>query len=163
MEINLIPATKNPNIKTKIEGLLVNCLTFQASVAYWTIDVAFFELRALTLALQKENSFICSDIQSPTNIDNLHEFYNKGVREIYLHQYRQAPPEYTLNTNLLHSKVYLFVKKNNEVEIIIGSHSLTPYAIEGQNLEASTIIKCTTSDKIYKDTVEYLKYIKDQY
>ena len=163
MEINLIPATKNRNIKLLIEGLLINCLSFQSSVAFWTVGVKFFSLRALTHALRKEDSFICVDVQSPTNIDNLHEFYKQGVREIYLHQYRQPPAEYTLNTNLLHSKVYLFLMGNRDAVIIIGSHNLTYYAIEGQNLEASTIINCTTSDKIYKDTLEYLQYVKDQY
>ena len=163
MDIKLIPATKNRNIKLQIEGLLTNCVSFQASVAFWTIDIKFFSHRALTYALKKENSFICADIQSPTNIDNLHEFYNQGVREIYLHQFRQPPTEYTLNTNLLHSKIYLFLMENDEAKILIGSHNLTKYAIEGQNLEASTIINCTTSDKIYKDTVEYLQDVKDQY
>ena len=163
MQIELVPGTKNPNIKLKIEGLLINCVAFQASVAFWTVDVRFFGLGALTKALKKENSFICADIQSPTNIDNLHEFYKQGVREIYLHKYRQSPTEYTLNTNLLHSKIYLFLMAEDKAVIIIGSHNLTSYAIEGRNLEASIIIYCTISDRMYKDTLEYLQYVRDQY
>jgi len=163
MEINLIPALNAPNLKIKLEGLLINCKSFIGCTAFWSINIDFFSFKAFGRALLKPNSFFCADIQLPTNIDKILEYYKYGATEIYLHQYRQAPNEYSQNTNLLHSKILVFELSDTEVEIWIGSHNLTNYAISGLNLEASLSIKCTKSDKIYQDICTYLKYVRDNF
>ena len=163
MKIDLIPALNDPNLKTELEDLLINCKSFMGCTAFWTIGIDFFSSKAFAKALLKPNSFFCADIEFPTNIDKIAGYYDYGVREIYLHKYRQAPKEYSQNTNLLHSKILIFEKNDTEVEIWIGSHNVTNYAISGLNLEASLSIKCTKSDKIYKDIYTYLKDIRDEF
>lgn len=160
MEIKLIPGLNNPNLKLKLEELFVNCQSFRGCVAFWTIKLDFFSFKAFAKALKKPNSFFCADIQLPTNIENILEYSKFGVEEIYLHKFRQPPSEYTLNTNLLHSKVLLFQLNDTDAEIWIGSHNFTGYAIEGLNLEASISIRCKTNDKIYEEVSEYLEYVK---
>lgn len=160
MEIELIPGLLDPNLKLRLETLFVTCKSFRGCVAFWTIKTNFFREKAFVQALKKENSFFCCDIQLPTNIDNILEYYKEGVKEIYLHKYRQPPEDYTQNTNLLHSKVLLFELDDTHAEIWVGSHNFTGYAIEGLNLEAAISIKCTIYDKIYKDILSYLEYIK---
>jgi HKD family nuclease len=129
MTIELIPGLSNTDIKLRFEGLLVNCISVKGCVAFWTIGSNYFNNQALVKALKKENSFYCVDIQEPTNIDKIAEYVKSGVEEIYLHKYRLDPSQYNLTTNLLHSKVTLFELKNNEIEIWIGSHNLTHYAL----------------------------------
>lgn len=163
MTIELVPGLSNPDIKMRFEGLLLNCISLKGCVAFWTIDVNYFNFEALLNALKKPNSYYCVDIQLPTNIRNLANHVNAGASEIYLHQYRLDPSVYNLNTNLLHSKIALFELKNNEVEIWIGSHNFTNYALSGINLEASTVIRCTKSDKIYYETLGYIEYVKNSY
>lgn len=150
MEISLVPGLGDPNIKLRLEELFTNCQYIKGCVAFWTIDIDFFSFKAFARALTKPNSFFCSDIQSPTNIDNILEYSKYGVNEIYLHRFRQPPLDYTLNTNLLHSKILLFQLNDIDAEIWVGSHNFTKYALEGLNLEASITIKCKKSDKIYK-------------
>ena len=122
---------QNPNLKLKLEERFINCISFKGCVAFWTIKPDFFSMKAFVRALKKEGSFFCCDIQLPTNIDNILAHYKEGVREIYLHKYRQSPDEYTQNTNLLHSKALLFQLDELNVEIWVGSHNFTRYAIEG--------------------------------
>jgi len=153
MKTKLIPALEHPNLKNKLTNLLDSCQSFMACTAFWTINVEYLPYNVLSQALKKPNSFICADIQFPTNIDNLVEFAKAGVDEIYLHGYRQHPEEYTQNTNLLHSKVYLFQLDNTNAFLLIGSHNFTRYAIEGLNLEASLAIECKITEPIFKETM----------
>lgn len=163
MKIELVPGLGDPDIKLRFEARLVNCLNVKGCVAFWTIDVKAFNFEALKQAIKRQNSFYCVDIQQPTNIDSLTEYVKLGATEIYLHKYRLDPTQYNLNTNLLHSKVVLFELSNNEIEIWIGSHNLTHFALSGFNLEASTVINCSKSDKIYDETLSYLNQVKNTY
>jgi len=163
MEINLIPPVKAPEIQSNFANLLLECKSFIGCAAFWSIGIDFFRLKALGQALKKDNSFICADIQLPTNIDKILEYSKFGVTEIYLHSYRQAPSEYTQNTNLLHSKVFVFEQDNDNVEIWVGSHNLTTFALKGLNLESSLSIKCNKTDKIYQDVYNYLQYVKNKF
>ncbi len=169
MTTTLIPALGNPNLKLKLEKLLLDCIEFRGCTAFWTIPTYYFynvkeksDSHALIKAIQKPNSFFCADIHLPTNIDNIFEYTKLGVTEIYLHKYRQGK-DHTLNTNLLHSKVLLFDLGNENAEIWIGSHNFTDYAISGKNLEASVAIQCKKTDDIYKDTNAYLEKIKKDF
>jgi hypothetical protein len=163
MQIELIPGFSNPNIKTRLEKLFTECVTFKGTTAFWTIDVNFFEHQSFVNAIQKPASFFCTDIQLPTNIKNLLEFHDKGAKEIYLHHYRQHPSQYTQNTNLLHSKVLLFEMEDGKVEIWIGSHNFTGFAIKGLNLEASASIKCNKDDSIFSQVNDYLEYVRHDF
>ncbi len=163
MTIELVPGLNPSNIKFKLEERFINCVSVKGCVAYWSIGVNFFYLDALCKAIKEPNSFYCADIQLPTNIDNLAEYVRLGATEIYLHEYRLDPSVYNLNTTLLHSKIILFELLNGTFEIWIGSHNLTSYAINGLNLEASTVISCTKEDKIYIDTLKYLEEVRDKY
>ncbi|WP_298357922.1 hypothetical protein [Runella sp.] len=161
MEIELVPTLTNSSVKSRLEHLFETCQVFKGCTAFWTIDIGF--LSSFASALLKPNSFFCADIQLPTNIRKIAEFSKIGVKEIYLHLYRQSPLEYTKNTNLLHSKVLLFQLNDEDAEIWIGSHNFTKYAIGGFNLEASISIKCRTNDVIYSDIENYLENIKTKY
>ncbi len=165
MQIELIPALKNPNIKSKLENLFLTCKNFMGCTAFWSIGIDFFQNKALAFALKKPNSFLCADIQFPTNLDKILEYSKYGVTEIYLHKYRQAPNKNNKNknTNLLHSKILVFVLNDTDAEIWVGSHNLTGYAILGVNLEASITIKCKITDTIYQDVYNYLQYVKNEY
>ncbi len=169
MTTTLIPALGNPDLKLKLEKLLLECIEFRGCTAFWTIPTYYFynvkeksDSHALIKAIQKPNSFFCADIHLPTNIDNIFGYTKLGVTEIYLHKYRQGK-DHTLNTNLLHSKVLLFDLDNENAEIWIGSHNFTDYAISGKNLEASVAIQCEKTDDIYKDTNAYLEKIKKDF
>lgn len=160
MEVTLIPGLNDPNQKLRLEQLFINCISFKGCTAFWTINIDFFSFKAFARAMKKNNSFFCCDIQLPTNIKNILEYSKHGVKEIYLHKFRQSPSEYTQNTNLLHSKVLLFEINETEVEIWVGSHNFTGYAIGGLNLEATISIKCKKSDKIYSEISDYLEYVR---
>ena len=167
MEITLIPGFDNPNLKKELTELLRKCVSFMGCTAFWSVDLKFFNDKdfndnVFVEALKKPNSFFCADIQLPTNIESLLQYSNEGVKEIYLHKYRQKD-EHTQNTNLLHSKIYVFQINDVDVVIWLGSHNLTRYAITGLNLEASVSIKCKKDDLIYLDICKYLINVRDFY
>jgi hypothetical protein len=165
MQIKLIPRVHDPKLKHRLEQLYSNCISFKGCTAFWTLKVDYFNERSMAKAMKKEGSFFCSDIQKPTNIDAILEYYDYGVTEIYLHAYRQGVQTegHAWNKYLLHSKILLFELPNEEVEIWIGSHNQTHYAIGGLNLEASVAITCSIHDEIYHDTLAYLINIKNNY
>lgn len=164
MKIELLPTSSNSDVKSRIEGLLLNCKSFKSCVSFWTLKVDYFKFDALSEALKKTDSFICVDLEKPTNIDNIFEFNNNGVSEIYLHRFRISSTLTNLdNIHLLHSKVYLFEMEDNKVEIWIGSHNLTQFALSGLNLESSISVECNKSDKFYKDVLNYLNDVKQNF
>lgn len=163
MKIEILPSSHDTSLKLKLEGLLLNCISFKCCVAFWTIDDNFLSYEALSTALRKKDSFICVDIEKPTNIDNLASFHRKGVTEIYLHKYRIASPNHVENTNLLHSKIYIFEIDNDNVEIWVGSHNLTVYSISGLNIETSTSIKCSKNDVFYLEILTLVNTIRNEF
>lgn len=165
IDIELIPTVQKSSIKQRLKESLCKCENVKGAVAYWTIDTDF--IKELALALNRENSYYCIDLHSPTNIDYLANFKRSGSN-IFLHNYeiKQNSENYELKDKkkvsyLLHSKIILFEMPDNNVEIWLGSHNFTQRAILGVNIESSFIFKSKKDSKIYKDVLDYLTFIKD--
>ncbi len=67
IDIELIPTVQKSSIKQRLKESLCKCENVKGAVAYWTIDTDF--IKELALALNRENSYYCIDLHSPTNID----------------------------------------------------------------------------------------------
>lgn len=165
MVVELVPGLGNPDIKYNLDSLYSRCTAVKGCTAFLTIPADYYRLNSMAEALSRRGSFFCSDIQKPTDIDAINTYYEYGAKEMYLHRYRQGTDTkgYAKNKYLLHSKILLFELPGDKIEIWMGSHNQTDYAISGYNLEATTIIRCTRKDEIYRDTLEYLERIRDRY
>nr|MDZ8056629.1 hypothetical protein [Nostoc sp. EkiNYC01] len=164
IDIELIPTVEKSSIKRRLEDALSKCENVKGAVAYWTIDTDF--INNLASVLQRENSYYCIDIHKPTNIDYLANFKELGAN-IFLHNYdlKSDSTNYELKDEnkipyLLHSKIILFEMPHDDVEIWLGSHNFTQRAICGVNIESSFIVKTNKDNKIYKDVLDYLSFIK---
>jgi hypothetical protein len=61
---------------------------------------------------------------------------------------------------LLHTKFLIFDLCNEQVEIWLGSQNFTYNALEGKNIESTTIITTSKESELYNKLDEYLEFIK---
>jgi hypothetical protein len=157
LDIELIPALEHSSIQERLEKSLSECIYVKGAVAYWTIDTNF--IPELLSVLSKEESYYCIDIHKPTDIDCLADFKKMGAN-IFLHNYEFIPLK-EKQSGLLHSKIILLELRSGQIEIWLGSHNFTRRAILGINIESSFLITTTKDNKIYKDVLTYLDFIKE--
>ena len=101
-------------------------------VAYWTIGNSHELYGELLKNLSKEESYVCVDISTPTNLDVLCELVEEGAN-IYLFLARRDDKKLP---RLLHTKAWLFEGTDSD-EIMVGSHNFTTSALGGNNIELS--------------------------
>lgn len=159
MNIQFAPQLKNRSLFQDLNSLFQECTSFKASVAYWTIREDFFK-HSLTKALKKSNSFVCVDLAKPTDLYTINSFYYENVNQFYWHKYKISSGMGN-DYKLLHSKVLLFDLPNHQAEIWVGSMNFTLTAIKGLNIESITKINCSQDEKVYKDTLEFLNFVKN--
>jgi hypothetical protein len=160
MNIQFSPQLKKRSLYKDLDSLFRECISFKATLAYWTIREDFFK-KSLTEALKKSNSFVCVDLAKPTDLYAINSFYYENVNQFYWHKYKISSGMGN-DYKLLHSKVLLFDLPNNEAEIWVGSMNFTQTAINGLNIESITKIRCSQNENIYKETLEFLTFVKTE-
>lgn len=182
LPIELLQTANNRYIKDRLEQAINTCVSLKAAVAFFSIDAKYF--KKLEEVLSREESFFCVDIHSPTNLDELKNFYSnesKPKPNFFLFvggktnkqdveqlcKYLEKNPRKRLNDKipdavdswqLLHAKLLLFTFKDNRAEIWIGSQNFTNAAIIGEeNLESTVVIKTTGDTDEYKQYLNYLR------
>ncbi|MDM8558483.1 hypothetical protein [Candidatus Parabeggiatoa sp. HSG14] len=153
MEIEFLQSQQQRNIKEKLEQSINECVSLKGAVAFWKLDTDY--LKGLADKLSHNDSYVCVDIHQPTDIDCLKKFVEKDSN-IYLFLYRVETGRHPL----LHTKLLLFDFPDGKAEIWIGSQNFTRSALEGFNLESTSIITTTKGSPLYKDIISYLDFIK---
>jgi hypothetical protein len=166
-DIELLPYIGKMDISDRISQLFSMASSIRASIAFWAIspealnDVTNGQAYRI---LSSENSFLCVDIQRPTNIDYLADLARNGVK-VYLN-IRKLPKSLShmsTSLGLLHTKILLADKPNSMSEFWIGSHNWTCFAIMGPNTEASLIIHMDKGAHLYSISQMFLEYICHRY
>lgn len=162
--IELIPPfNSDVDISDRILKLFKEAKSLRAAIAFWTLSAKrFIDISGFNAyqVLKDSNSFLCVDIQSPTNIDHLADLVQKGV-PVYLNIRRLANEFKKLSSSvgLLHTKILLADKENGEAEFLIGSHNWTGFALLGPNIEASLILHLCNRAPLYKNAEAMLEDI----
>lgn len=152
-KIEFLQSKTDRNIKSQLQKSINNCISVKGAIAYWTIDIEYFD--GLADKLSHEESFICVDIHQPTNIKYLAEFAEKSSN-IYLFPYRVETGRHPL----MHTKLLLFYLPGDEVEIWIGSQNFTDSAIAGFNFESTIIITTSKNSILHEEILSYIEFIK---
>jgi len=153
------------DIGPKISKLFHDSEKIRASIAFWTLS--FQDLLSITndpymlQAMKTEDSYLCCDIQLPTNIDALAGLKKAGV-DVILNFRRLVPAlrKFSSSLGLLHTKMILADKKDGTAEIWVGSHNWTQFAIRGVNTEISVVMQVEKSSSIYREAYYFLNHIR---
>jgi hypothetical protein len=145
-------------------GQLANqaqCL--RAAVAYWTLPPRCLDPE-LIRALSHKGSFLCTDVHSPTSIDELAEFRKEGAN-IFLYLYSlsgktEVKSAKGVPNHLLHSKVFLFDCLNDRAFAWIGSHNGTYRALHDINTECSVVVTLEKHSSHYEKIEAHLEAIR---
>ncbi|MFC1819773.1 hypothetical protein ACFLZG_01630 [Thermodesulfobacteriota bacterium] len=109
----LPPATGKIDLVDQISKLFSDTKTLRASIAFWTLSQE--KLNSITRGngvrvLSASESFLCVDIQNPTNIDHLANLVRLGVK-VFLNIRKLPlavePLKISTSPGLLHTKVLL--------------------------------------------------------
>jgi len=113
--------------------------------------------------LKNNKSFICADLQSPTNINYLAELKSMGVN-IYLHMKRihKKVEKFSSSPGLLHTKMFLIDELDDYAELVIGSHNWTEFSLFGLNIEGSIHFKLYKRAPLYARAEASLEYIRNE-
>ena len=137
----IIPPQKRISLDSQIRTFFSESECVRAAIAFWSISES--HLQKLTgnrgiQVLKNEDSFLCVDIQKPTNIDHLASLVQKGVK-VFLNIRRLPGPlaKYSTSPGLLHTKMLLSNRSNEQADFWIGSHNWTLPALGGPNKESS--------------------------
>ena len=161
------PYAGSIGIEKRLIKLFDQAISIRAAIAFWTLSEKELALIAPFKALkvlQNKNSFLCVDIQPPTNLDYLAELVERGV-SVYLN-IRRLPKEferYTTSPGLLHTKILLADMSDDEAEFWIGSHNWTKFALRGPNTEASVIFTLHNKAPIFFNGEFLLSQIRDRF
>ena len=161
LSIELCPDWSPSSIKLRLEASLKRCSYLQAAVGYWTVTDQF--LRGLIApALRHSDSFLCTDIHSPTDIDALADLVERGA---HVRLMAKDIGGFTTGVSkdhggLLHAKMLLFLCPDGSAELWVGSHNWTQRAIHGVNIEASVIMHLRHTSPIFHQAAHYLQRIK---
>lgn len=166
LSIDFLPSEIDQvDISDRLVQLCSEAETIRASIAFWTLSATKLEQIVQPASLRawsNPRSFLCVDIQPPTNIDNIATLSRKDI-SVFLNMRRlekDAEGE-TESPGLLHTKMLLIDKKDHTAEIWIGSHNWTQFALLGPNTEASVIIHTEKGSSIYKQMESSLEDIRD--
>jgi hypothetical protein len=165
----LPPVTELIDLSDRITELFSKAKTVRAAIAFWTIPPDVLEEitgNRGTSILSAPGSFLCVDIQRPTNIDALAGLVKKGAA-VYLNIRRlDNVPGRMLTSEtqaLLHTKIILVDKPENHAEFWIGSHNWTAPALFGPNTEASISLNMSSRAPLYLAAAHILTEIRDKY
>ncbi len=166
LSISFLPTFGDPpDITPKIRQLFLDSDKIRASIAFWTMS--FQDILSITndtfmlRAMKSEDSYLCSDIQLPTNIEALAGLKQAGV-DVYLNFRRLVPTlkKATSSLGLLHTKMILADKKDGTAEIWVGSHNWTQFALRGINTEISLVLQIEKFSNIYNEAYQFLQHIR---
>lgn len=157
--IEFLQSKDSAAIKERLQKSITKCESLKGAIAFWTIDTNYFS--GLEDKLKHKDSFICTDIHQPTNIDCLQQFVEAGVKNIYLFLYCSKEKGNSKHYPLMHAKLLLFNLPNDKVEIWIGSQNFTDNALSGFNLEATSVISTTKNSEYCQEVDNYLEFIKN--
>jgi len=163
----LPPYDGSPDLSARLTTLFRNADAFRAAIAFWTFDSAdLIDLAGpkSIQALQSSESFLCIDLQLPTNIDSLADLATRGVR-IFLNARRLSKEDSIVSSSpgLLHTKLILVDKDDEFAEFWVGSHNWTKYALYGPNTEASLALQLYKRAPLYLHAVAVLEDIRLNY
>ena len=165
-DIELIPTLGDSiNIVPRLKRLFDDAHSVKAAIAFWTFS--FQKLTSIlgpcgTGAFQGSGSFLCVDIQEPTNIGALASLDQNNVNiHLNLRRLHPAVKKLTSSTGLLHTKVLVVDKNDGDAEIWVGSHNWTQFALRGPNTEATLAIMCDHLSPLYSEVTYFLNDIKD--
>lgn len=169
-DLELLPAfSGRMDIRDQISALFGEAKTVRASIAFWTLSPD--QLNTMTKGngigvLRKKESFLCVDIQYPTNIDRLAKLVSLGI-EIFLN-IRKLPKaldrlRISTSPGLLHTKVLLADMANDQAQFWIGSHNWTVPALIGPNTEMSVAFKLSNRAPLYQEAKFRIEDIRDNY
>jgi len=143
----LPPATGSLDLVNQISKLFGRAKTVRASIAFWTLSSD--QLKSITRGngirvLRAKESFLCVDLQYPTNIDHLASLVKLGIRVfLNIRKLPKAvdPMKISTSPGLLHTKILLADMEDDQAELWIGSHNWTVPALIGPNTELSISLK----------------------
>ena len=164
----IIPPQKNwINLNSQIQTFFSESECVRAAIAFWSISES--DLQLLTghrgvQVLKNEDSFLCVDIQKPTNIDHLASLVQKGVK-VFLNIRRLPGPlaKYSTSSGLLHTKMLLSNRSNEQADFWIGSHNWTRPALVGPNKEGSMALRLDRDGALYTEVMSFLEDIRANY
>ena len=168
--LELLPsATGRIDIANQISELFRSAKTVRASIAFWTLSPE--KLTSITggngiRVLTEKESYLCIDIQNPTNIDHLANLARLGIK-IFLNIRKLPkaidPLKISTSPGLLHTKTLLSDMENDQAELWIGSHNWTVPALIGPNTELSVSLKLSNRAPLYLESKYRLEDIRDNY
>ena len=163
----IIPPQNRISLNSQIRTFFSDSECVRAAIAFWSISES--QLQKLTgnrgvQVLKNEDSFLCVDIQKPTNIDHLASLVQKGVR-VFLN-IRRLPgslARYSTSPGLLHTKMLLSNRSNEQADFWIGSHNWTLPALVGPNKEGSMALRLDRDEALYTEVLSFLEDIRANY
>lgn len=163
----IIPPQNRISLNSQIRTFFSESECVRAAIAFWSISES--QLQKLTgnrgvQVLKNEDSFLCVDIQKPTNIDHLASLVQKGVR-VFLN-IRRLPGSlvrYSTSPGLLHTKMLLSNRSNEQADFWIGSHNWTLSALVGPNKEGSMALRLGRDEALYTEVLSFLEDIRANY
>lgn len=163
----LIPPQNRISLDSQIRTFFSESECVRAAIAFWSISES--QLQRLTgyrgvQVLKNEDSFLCVDIQKPTNIDHLASLVQKGVK-VFLNIRRLPGPlaKYSTSPGLLHTKMLLSNRSNEQADFWIGSHNWTLPALAGPNKEGSMALRLDRDEALYTEVLSFLEDIRANY
>jgi hypothetical protein len=156
----LQPIWNAPEIRRQLAVSLRQAVLLRAAVAYWTVEPDLVSSE-LYHRLEAPNGYLCADIHSPTDIDQLAALVRRGAHvRLYCEDIAIQKGERDLPF-LMHSKILLFWFSDRTAELWTGSHNWTKRALLGLNVEASIVVKLKDSAKLFTEVAQYLQQIHD--
>lgn len=159
MKVELIPKAGKTKGMANITKILNDDFkmsqSFKGAIAFYSINNSILSPQAKSI-LSDDNSFLCVDINLPTNIEKLNILYESGCN-IYLHIFLNDGNKF--EKHLMHTKL-LYFKSYEDCIIWNGSHNWTNNALCGPNIESSTRIITSKNDSYCIDVIDYLEMIK---
>ena len=157
------------DLSRQIERLFRDSVCLRASIAFWTLSleqVEYLSNDRFLKVLTNSDSFLCVDIQYPTNLDNIAHMVKEGI-SVYLNIRKLPraldPRRISTSPGLLHTKTLIANKTNGDAELWLGSHNWTAPALIGPNTEMSVAINLTTKSPLYLETEDRINQIRDNY
>ena len=169
-DLELLPnPTGSIDLTDQIRLLFGKAETIRSSIAFWTLSMD--QLNTITggngaRVFSARDSYLCVDIQNPTNIENLASMVKYGIKVfLNLRKLPKALDPYKISTSpgLLHTKVLLAEMEEDRAELWIGSHNWTVPALIGPNTELSISLKLTKRAPLFLDIKHRLEDIRDNY
>ena len=151
------------NAAQRLDQLAKQAHCLRAAVAYWTLPPRCLDPDIIR-ALSHKEGFLCTDVLSPTSIDELADFRKEGAN-IFLYLYSlsgrtEVKSAKSVPNHLLHSKVFLFDCPNDRAFAWVGSHNGTYRALYDINMECSIVVTLKKHSSQYAKIEAHLESIR---